>query len=149
MLRLGILFVLVIIISCKRNKKKETDADGFSYEAFSGKFRRTNVPIQISDTSLNRNTDTAVVKPVEISAFIPDSLKAHLFGKGSKVRYLAMYKTEKSNSEIYYLLKAVSYSKKGALLLLFKKDGTFLSTFPLLLQDNDPSTSQVSSVDKS
>ena len=149
MIRVGFLLFCMALFSCKDKKANEGGVNGFSYESFSGKFRKSNLPYQLADTALIRNTDTSSIRTSDLSQFITDSLKNKLFGKSAKIRYIPLYKLEKPKSEIYYIVKALSPFKKVAFLLLFSGNGQFHTVFPFLIQDNDPSTSQISSIDKS
>ncbi|HEU4470531.1 MAG TPA: hypothetical protein VFR58_05560 [Flavisolibacter sp.] len=146
MLRIG-LVLLVLVAACKgkRNGDKQ-DEEGFSYEQFSEQFAKGSLPYVLTDTGLLRNTDTAAVQGVAFASFVPDSARTKWFGKG-KTRYIPMAQVSgKGNS--FYIVKAVTGNKKGALLFSFT-DGKFGGVFPFLLPDADPSTSQSSSVDKS
>src|SRR2546423_6507729 len=148
MLRVGFVLSCLMLMACNQ-KKDEKDKNGFSYEHFSKKFQPLTVPYQLSDVTLMRNSDTAVVKTSDVNTFVSDSLRNRLFGKGNKIKYFALAKLQKPKSETYYIVKAVSGYKRAAFLLTFDKNEQFGNVFPFLIEDNDPSTSQISSIDKS
>ncbi len=149
MLRYAMVLFCLAILSCN-NKKKQADDDekGFSYEKFSERFRTLSPPYQLSDTGLLNNRDTTGLRNVEFTKFLSDSLKNILFGKGSKPRYTALAHFKTSDENSLYLVKAQSGNKKAAILYAFDQ-GVFSAAFPFLIPDNDPSTSQVTVIDKS
>src|SRR5439155_24879040 len=123
-------------------------ANGFSYENFSGSFRALSLPYELSDTSLLHNRDTASIQAASFNNLISDSIKTKLFGKGSKVRYVSLGRIKGSKGTSFYLVKATSGSKRAALLLAFNED-QYGGLVPFLVPDTDPTTSQVSTIDKS
>lgn len=144
MYRIGIVLIGVILWSCKGKKEKE----GFSYEKFAELFPAAQTTYQISDADLLSNKDTTAIRSPEFATFISDSVKQKLFGKTGKVKYIALARIKAPEKTNYYIVKAISGSKRVALLLPFTND-QFDAVFPLLVPDNDGSTKQVSSIDKS
>lgn len=151
MRRVGsILLLVLIVIACNNEKKEEPEDESvFRYESFSGKFKNAKLPFVLSDTGLLNNTDTASIRNQAFIQFIPDSVKKKLFTNPSKLRYVPLYRVEASNGEQYFVLKAVSGSRKAALLVTFDKAQNYGAALPFLVPDDDPKTYQVSSLDKS
>jgi hypothetical protein len=146
MYRIGIVLIgLVVLGSCKSKESKET---GFSYEKFAELFPSEQRTYQLSDADLLSNKDTTAIRSAEFAKFISDSIKTKLFGKGSKVKYIALARVKAPEKTSYYIVKASSGSKKAALLLPFTKD-QFDVVFPFLIPDSDPTTTQLSTIDKS
>ena len=145
MLRTGIVLIVFLCLSCSNKKKDES---GFSYEKFSGLFPSEQTSYQLTDAELNNNKDTTAIRSPEFSNFITDSIKTKLFGKGARVRYIAMAKVKAPKNTSYYIVKASSGIKKAALLLPFTND-QFDVAFPFLIPDSDPTTTQLSTIDKS
>jgi len=145
MLRTGIVFIAFIGWSCSNGKKED---NGFSYEKFSGLFPSEETVYQLTDADLINNKDTTAIRSPEFANFISDSIKTKLFGKGARVRYIAMAKVKAPKNTSYYIIKANAGSKKAALLLPFTNN-QFDAVFPFLIPDSDPSTTQLSSIDKS
>ena len=145
MLRTGIVFVAFMCWSCSNGKKDDT---GFSYEKFSGLFPSEAIAYQLSDADLINNKDTTAIRSPEFENFISDSIKTKLFGKGARVKYIAMAKVKAPKNTSYYIVKASTGNKKAALLLPFTND-QFDVAFPFLIPDADPTTTQLSSIDKS
>ena len=145
MFRIGLALCFLFLFSCK-SKKTSNEENGFSYEKFTAKFRSVSLPYQLSDTGLLRNKDTTTLKSTELAQFIPPSTLTKWFGKG-KVKYIVMAKFPPLGNLTYYIVKAVSGSKKIALLVVFDKN-QFGSVFPFLVPDDNPTTSQISSIDR-
>lgn len=145
MLKPGFVLIGFCLWSCNSEKKEE---NGFSYEKFSGLFPAEKISYQLSDAELIANKDTTSIRSPEFAHFISDSLKTKLFGKGSKVKYIAMAKVKAPKNTSYYIVKASAGNKKAALLLPFTND-QYDVAFPFLIPDSDPTTTQLSTIDKS
>ena len=150
MVRIGFYLMLLAIIACNSEKKKvqEEDETVFNYSSFSDRFKTVELPYQLTDTGLLKNTDTGAIRSEEFLNYIPDSIKTKLVGKASKVTYVPLAHFKNGNKEKYFVLKAVSGNKTAALLTVFDKDQKFISALPLLVPDADSKTSQVSNIDK-
>lgn len=148
MIRIGFILFCLILAGCKDNKKEEKDNDGFSYEGFSGQFRDLTLPYQLTDTALLKNRDTTSIRSPEFATYLPDSLKTKLFGKTTKVRYIAMGKLPAKKDITYYMVKAVAGNKPVALLYAFS-GSRFGGVIPFLFPDTDPATFQSSIVERS
>jgi hypothetical protein len=137
-------------VACKtKSKNDEKDETNFNYETFSEKFSKPALPYQLSDASLLSGKDTNSIRSTAFAAFIPDSIKRKVFGTGAHIKYIPLARINEPDAETYYILKAVSGSKKAGLLYVFDKNNEFGAVFPFLVPDADPSTSQLSSIDKS
>ena len=149
MLRTVLVFAMLSsLIACKNNDKKDDQKeDETSTAGITAKFTEGKLPFQLADTSLLKNTDTATIPSAAIAPLIPDSIKNDYFGKGAKIRFTPLQKFV-SKDETYYVVKASTSSKKGALLLVYDKDNNFAASYPFLLPDADASTSQTSMIDK-
>lgn len=147
--RLAICLLLILIWACKNKKQAGANEEGFTYSEFSEAFKTASLPFQVSDTLLLNNKDTATIKAKAFSDFIPDSVKRKIFGKGAKVKYVPLWKVEVPKAERYFVVKASSGRTRAALLLTFNEKDEFAAVFPFLVPDADPSTRQVSGIDKS
>jgi hypothetical protein len=146
MTRIGFAFVVLVMFSCN-NHKNDKDENGFSYEAFSKLFHSSAVPYRLSDADLLSNKDTSQIRSPQFLSFIPDSLKTALFGKTTRVRYVALANVKGSGHTSYYVVKAIGGNKRVALLMPFT-DNKSDAVFPFLVPDADPSTSQQSILDR-
>lgn len=145
MLRIGIVLIGFVLWSCNSEKK---DDDGFSFEKFSELFPSEQTSYQLTEAALLSNKDTTGIRSAEFEAFISDSVKKKLFGKPGKVKYIALARVKAPEKTSYYIVKAISGNKRVALLLPFTND-QFDVAFPFLVPDNDGTTTQTSTVDKS
>lgn len=150
MRKLGFVLFCCIMLACT-NKKEEVkeEENGFSYEGFSKLFLPSFLPYQLTDSGLASSKDTTIIRSPEFAKLIPDSIKNKIFPKGSKIKYTPLIKVRVPKAETYFLVKAFSGNKKAALLLSFDADGNYATTFPFLIPDDDASTSQSTSMDKS
>ncbi|RYZ26947.1 MAG: hypothetical protein EOO10_14145 [Chitinophagaceae bacterium] len=149
MLRTVLVFAMLSgLIACKNNdrkaeaKKEETEAGGIT-----AMFKEAALPYQLADTSLQKNTDTTSLPAASIAPLISDSIKNNYFGIGAKIKFTPLTKFN-TKAETYYVVKASTASKKGALVMVYDKDNKFAASYPFLLPDADPSTSQASIIDK-
>lgn len=144
------LVLIVTVLACNNEKKEEPeDETVFRYETFSGKFKDAALPYNLTDSSLLNNEDTAAIRNQKFVSFIPDSVKKKLFPNTSKVKYIPLARVAASNGEQYFILKAEGGSRKAALLVAFDQGQNYGAAFPFLVPDNDPKSTQVSTLDKS
>jgi hypothetical protein len=138
-----------VFMACKNGDRKteqkdeETEAGGIT-----ARFKEGKLPYQLADTSLQKNTDTTSLPAANIAPLIADSIKDNYFGKGAKIKFTPLVKFN-AKDETYYVVKAGTSAKKGALVMVYDKDNKFAASYPFLLPDADPSTSQLSVIDKS
>ena len=150
MYKLGYVVLCLVLLACNSKKKgAQTEETGFTYEGFSNLFPAATLPYQLTDTGLQRSKDTTQIRSAEFAGYIADSVKNQIFAKGAKPKYYALARIEVPKAETYFITKAVSGSKKAALLIIFDKTGKFANSFPFLVPDDDETTSQSSSIDKS
>ncbi|MFN2438141.1 MAG: hypothetical protein ABR503_03005 [Chitinophagaceae bacterium] len=127
--------------------KQEEDTT-FGFENFEKRFKTASVPYQLTDTGFLRNTDTTRLTDATFAGFIPDSVKKKISNKPATIKYIPLSKIKLPNGEDYFIVKAVSGTRKIALLIAFNKD-SFGAAMPFLIPDEDPRTTQTSSIDKS
>jgi hypothetical protein len=146
---IGILMISIIMVACGGNDKQgQQEEKSFEFQEFSDQFKALTTPYQLSDTALLNNKDTAQIRDKAFSDLIPDSVNNKLFGKKARVRYVPLGKIAVPDAETYYLVKAMTGSKRAALLVSFDKDHNFGAVFPFLVPDAESATSQVSTIDK-
>jgi hypothetical protein len=147
MARLSIFLFTLIFLACSNKKSpEETEAD--TYEQFDESFRIASLPFQLSDTFLIKNKDTAVIRGAAFTSLIPDSTIIKIFGKGTRVKNIPLYKIATPDGGHYYIVKTQTARKKAAFLLIFNKEQQLNASFPFLIPDADAATMQVSSIDK-
>ena len=145
MTRTGIVLMMILAVACN-NKSDNPDEEGEATELFFKRFPVKTLPYRLSDTGLQKNKDTAVIRSAIFASYISDSLRHKLFGKSGTVKYTPLAKFEAANSVDYYLVRATSGNKRAALLLAFNKEN-FGGVLPFLVPDADPATSQITSID--
>lgn len=153
MYRIGLAVLGCLLLACNGNegkeKEKSTAKANDSQMDFTARFKKASLPYQIADSDLLKNADTTTLAPADIMPLIPDSTTKQLFGKSTKIKYTPLAKLAEKEKDVYCLVKATSGTKRAALLLVFDKSGEHGATLPFLVPDSDPSTTQVSSIDKS
>ncbi len=148
--RLGFVLFCCIVLSCNDKKEEvKEEENGFSYEGFSKLFPVARLPYQLTDSGLEKINDTTVIRSPEFAKLIPDSIKNRIFSKNSMVKYTPIMKVQEPKAETYFLVKASAGTKRAALLLSFDAAGNYATTLPFLVPDDDASTSQSTSMDKS
>ncbi|RYY00397.1 MAG: hypothetical protein EOO53_22050 [Gammaproteobacteria bacterium] len=138
-------FALLCAFAACKNNDKEKEEKNTSQET--SRFKLGELPYQLSDTGLQKNTDTTSLSSAMVTNLIPDSIKNGFFGKQAKIKYtpLIQFSQKKEN---YYVIKASSGAKKAAFLAISDQDNRLLASYPFLLPDADPNTSQTSAIDK-
>jgi hypothetical protein len=154
MYRIGFVILGCLLWACngkdeKAGKKEEGQPEGGIQAGFSGRFTAVKLPYQLSDTALLGNKDTATLDAGLLAGMVPDSTLKSIFGKTSGVKYSPLAKLEEKNREAYYVIRATAGGKKAALLMVFDKSGNYSTTARFLVPDDNASTSQMSSIDKS
>jgi hypothetical protein len=149
MKQLGLMLLLLVTIGCGNNKNDQPDEEesGFDYEMFSQRYAAASLPYQLSDTSLLKNKDTTRIAAVQFAPLVADSITKKLFGNTAGIRYIPLQRMESKNGEAYFITKAVHGAKTVALLTVFGKDRDTAASFPFLVPDADPSTTQLSTID--
>ena len=144
-----LLFVIYLLTSCGNKKKPSlsgTDEVGIS--DFIESFELIKPPYEVTDTDLNKKeNDSLLIADKIFAQFVPDSVLARVFGKNAKPK-IYMGKRVTIEKETYLFTKAIAADRKTLLLLCFDKENKFKTYLPLLVQDNDPATTQVSGLDR-
>ncbi|MBA2328706.1 MAG: hypothetical protein H0V91_03705 [Flavisolibacter sp.] len=149
MLRPGFLLLMIGFMACNGNSEVEIENETeFNFERFSNLFKEQTVPFGLPDTTLLNNKDTATLSNLVFKSYIPDSIKTALVGD-KNARFIPLYKMQHPQGETYFLTKVISGKKKAAMLTIFDKENNYASSFPFLMPDTDPATSQATILDKS
>lgn len=153
MYRIGFAILVCLLWSCngqeQKPERKKAEVEGNANADFSNRFRTATLPYQLADTDLLKNKDTTSVPLSLLSPLAQDTSIKKIFGKNTGIKYSALAKMEEKGKEAYYVLKAKTGEKMAGLLLVFDKSGNYGASLPFLVPDNDASTSQVSSIDRS
>ncbi len=147
-------FLLIgfVFASCGNNNPKqqnEKDETGLSYNTFAARFKKAELTYELTDSGLLKDEDTAALHNEVFASYIPDSVLVKALGKAGKTTFVPLVRAEGKGEETFFIVKALGNKRKAALIVTFKSDGTFGAAFPFLVPDNNPKTSQKSSLDKS
>ncbi len=147
-MKLGWVFVLVLLISaCSNKKNSEEDGAVMDVQDFFGFFRSVKLPYSVSDTSFNHlSKDTPVIQTEIFAQFVDDTVLTKNFGTAKPKIYPAGRVSTKK-AETYLFAKAISGTRKVAYILVFDKENVFKAALPLVTLDNDPQSSQTASMD--
>lgn len=144
------LFIIIGCIGCQEKKKPSLSGnDPVAVDDFIESFELVNPPVEIADSILNRKEkDSLLISSKVFSQFVPDSVLLHIFGKNAKPKIYLGKRVEVEKKEKYLFIKAISPEKKAAMVLCFDQKNNFKAFLPLLVQDADKTTTQVSGLDK-
>jgi len=144
-----LLVALYLITGCGNKKKPSlsgTDEVGIS--DFIESFELIKPPYEVNDTALNKKEqDSLLIANKIFSQFVPDSVLVKVFGKNAKPK-IYLGKRINDNDENYLFAKSIAADKKVMLVLCFDKKNNFKAFLPLLVQDADPATLQVSGINR-
>jgi len=145
-------FLLVgvyLFMGCGNKKKPSlSGTDKVEIGDFIESFELIKPPYEVTDTSMNKKEkDSLLIANKIFAQFVPDSVLAKVFGKNAKPK-IYTGKRVTIEKETYLFTKAIAADKKAALVLCFDKENNFKAWLPLLVQDNNPATMQVSGLDR-
>jgi hypothetical protein len=102
----------------------------------------------VKDSSLNKKEkDSLLIANKIFSQFVPDSVLIKVFGKNAKPK-IYLGKRINENEASYLFAKASTADKKALLVLCFDKKNQFKDFLPLLVQDANATTLQVSGINR-
>ena len=131
-----------------RKKPSLSGTDEVLASDFIESFQLINPHFEVSDTSLNRKEkDSLLIGSNIFAQFVPDSVLNKIFGKNAKPKIYTGKRIDIEN-ETYLFVKAMAGEKKTMIVLCFDKDEKFKASLPLLIQDANPATTQLSGLDR-
>ena len=137
-----------IVFSCG---EKKTDLSGntpIKINDFNKVFKNTELPVTISDTSLNNILDTVVIQRKALAQFVPDSIIDQFIDKTNKSKAIIHPLLRIEQETEYYLLLNIKYPKKHEIVaLVFNKKNKYLDfqSITEFLEENKQSHHQESS----
>ena len=147
---LACLFVAFYLLTSCGTKKKPSlsGTDEVAIGDFIESFELIKPPYEVKDTALNKKEkDSLLIANKIFTQFVPDSVLVKVFGKNAKPK-IYLGKRINENEESYLFAKASTADKKVMLVLYFDKENNFKAFLPLLVQDADPATLQVSGINR-
>lgn len=144
-----LLFVFLMLPGCGNKKKPSlTGTDEVVASDFIESFELVKPPFEVADTSLNRKEkDSFLIGNKIFAQFVPDSVLTKIFGKNAKPK-LYTGKRIAIEKENYLFVKAIAAEKKASIVLCFDNKNDFKASLPLLVQDANPATTQISGLDR-
>jgi len=144
-----LLIAFYFLTGCGNKKKPSlSGTDEVVVSDFIESFELIKPPYEVNDTSLNKKEkDSLLIANKIFTQFVPDSVLTKTFGKSAKPKiYLGKRINEKEDN--YLFAKATSADKKTMLVLCFDKKNNFKAFLPLLIQDANPATQQISGINR-
>lgn len=132
-----------IVFSCG---EKKTDLSGntpIKINDFNRVFKNTELPVTISDTSLNNVLDTLVIQRKALAQFVPDSIIDQFIDNTNKSKAIIHPLLRIEQEAEYYLLLNIKYPKKHEIVaLVFNKKNKYLDfqSITEFLEENKQST---------
>ncbi|NBT08927.1 MAG: hypothetical protein EB092_07035 [Chitinophagia bacterium] len=113
-------------MACADKKPDLTGNTPLTINDFNKVFKAVSLPVSISDSNINRFTDTLIIGRKALAQFVPDSVVEDIIGiKDNKALLHPIIRIEKE--EEYYLLLNVSHPKKQEIaVVVFSKKNKFL-----------------------
>ena len=126
MRRSYIIGLIFLMIACSEEKPDFTGNTPIKINDFNKIFKIAALPISISDTNLNRYTDTLTIGRKALEQFIPDSVVESIVSKKDKNAVIhPILKIEKEQE--YYLLFRVQHATKFEIcIIVFSKKNKYL-----------------------
>lgn len=146
---LYLLLALILIMGCKRKKPSLSGEDPVEFVDFVDSYPAVQLPYQISDSALNKKeNDSSVISNKIFNQFVPDSIPGTLLGKNGTPKIYPLAKIENLKDAKLLIAKIVQGEKKAAYIIAFNDNAQFTGSMLFLRPDDDPTTRQVSSIDK-
>ncbi len=143
-----LIFLLPLLITACKAKKKQLTDENITISDFIGFLDPVKPPFIIADSSFEKKkTDTSAISYKTFTGLVPDSILHSVFGKTVKPKIYPLGRMIDKNNDNYLLIKAISPAQKAAYLLVFNKDKKFVTGMPVLVPDNNPATEQTAVID--
>ncbi|MDP4263823.1 MAG: hypothetical protein Q8941_14945 [Bacteroidota bacterium] len=143
--------VLFLLAGCKPKKKPSLSGEGqVAINDFIDFFPVRTLPYQFTDSSLEKmEEDSLLISYKVFTQFVDDSVAGRLFGKGVKPKLYAMARVKAHGGENYLFIKSLSGDKREAFVFAFGKKNKLTDGLSVLRVDQNSSTQQSASIDKS
>ena len=118
--------LVCLMMACSEEKTDLSGNTPIKINDFNKIFKVAVLPVTISDTNLNRFTDTLVIGRKALAQFVPDSIVENIVSKTDKKAVLhPIFKIEKE--EEYYLLFRIQHSTNFEIcIIVFSKKNKYL-----------------------
>lgn len=143
-----VIFAALAFSACKSKKASLSGEDPVEVGDFIDFFPEARLPYRFADTTLlKKDKDSLLISHKVFSQFVPDSVIAHAFAKGSKLKVYPMARIKAKTKETYLFAKVISGEKRAGFVLGFNKDDEFIGALPVLQLDNSNATTQTADID--
>jgi hypothetical protein len=144
-----LLIAFYLFTGCGTKKKPSlSGTDEVAIGDFIESFELIKPPYEVNDTALNKKErDSLLIANKIFSQFVPDSVLIKVFGKNVKPK-IYLSKRINENEASYLFVKAIATDKKAMLVLCFDKKNNFKAFLPLLVQDANTATVQISGLNR-
>jgi hypothetical protein len=142
--------ICICLVACGE-KKKPSLAGEEPVEAseFIQAFEPVKPTYEIADSLLHQKVnDSLRISYKVFTQFVPDSILAKNFGKNGMPKIYMLKSVDMEKQETYLFTKAVLGEKKIIYVLCFDKKNNYLGAMPLLTDDGNAATLQVSGIDR-
>ena len=147
---LALLLVVSCLLTACGDKKKPSlsGTDKVVASDFIESFELIKAPYEVNDTVVTKKEkDSLLIANKIFAQFVPDSVLIKVFGKNAKPKiYLGKRIVE--NEDNYLFAKASTADKKAMLVLCFDSKNNFKAFLPLLVQDANAATQQISGLNR-
>ena len=144
-----LLVAIYLLTGCGSKKKPSlSGTDEVAIGDFIESFELIEPPLEVKDSALNKKEkDSLLIANKIFAQFVPDSVLLKVFGKNAKPK-IYLGKRINENEASYLFAKANTPDKKAMLVLYFDKKNDFKSFLPLLVQDANAATVQISGINR-
>jgi hypothetical protein len=135
---LYLLLGLVLMASCKNRKPDISGEEPIEITDFIASFPDVVLPYSVTDTGIIRKLgDSMKINAKIVKQFVPDSVYANEFAKGSSPLFYMLGKTAVKGGESYLFLKVVAGGKAVGYVLSYDKDNFFRAAMPFIFSSGD------------
>jgi hypothetical protein len=137
-LKFGLVWSILVLSACGH---KATDVNSgeqkIEPDDFLAMFHDLKLPVNFTDSSLQKKSPDSPLAWSAFSQFIPDSLVHKNFGKSIKPRLFASGKLQVKNAETYLFIKALAPLKKVIYLICLDNEGKFRTGMPVVIHEDE------------
>lgn len=130
------LLVVILIFSCKNNKKSLTGEQHVEADEFFEAYDKLKLPFTVTDTNINKVADTSTISYNVFTQFVSDTIFNTPFGKDRKLKIHPVGKIEQEGKETYFATVVNSKSQSAVYLSVYDSN-KFTVHMPLVATDKD------------
>lgn len=148
MFRLVITCMLLILVSCGREKKSLNTEETISEKEFVESFPDLVLPYTLADSLLRKKmNDSLLINPKLVKLFIPDSVYKKDFKTGTP-KFHAMGRAVDKNGDSYVVVRAATTAWQVGYILCYDQEGKFRAGMPLVTGLSERGVDQDGTLDR-